>query len=91
MNLRLLVVPAALALTACSTCGALDSKMGKIKPGMTPDEVKTLLGQPTRIDHSETAGAQGDVYLYPTSGGEGRVVFFNSSVFKIEIVPGTKT
>ena len=91
MSFRVPVVVASLVLTACSTCGALDSKMGKIKPGMTTDQVKMLVGQPIQIENSGTTGPQGEAYLYPTPSGEVRVVFSANAVVKIEILSGVNS
>jgi outer membrane protein assembly factor BamE (lipoprotein component of BamABCDE complex) len=88
---RIFVISAALILTACSTCGFPESSIKKIKPGMSIDQVGMLLGSPTRIEHTEATGLQGDVYYYSASNGEGKVVFFNNTVFKAEFVPGAKS
>ena len=86
---RTLLVTAALALTACSSA-VTPEKISQIHPSMKPDDVKALLGKPDHIDHAETTGISGDVYHYPASNGEGRVVFLNDVVFKAEFVTGTK-
>jgi outer membrane protein assembly factor BamE (lipoprotein component of BamABCDE complex) len=88
---RLPILSAALALTACGTCGIPESKLKKISPGMTVDQVISIIGQPSRIEHAETTGLQGDTYDYPSNGGEARVIFLNNTVFKAEFVPGAKT
>ena len=83
---------AALALTACATCG-LDSKLGLIKPGMKVNQVEALLGSPTHIDETQTSDQTitGQVYHYSTPAGEGRVVFMNGIVFSTTILPGAKS
>jgi outer membrane protein assembly factor BamE (lipoprotein component of BamABCDE complex) len=75
------VVAVALALIACSSAVTPD-KLQQISDGMKPDQVTTLLGQPTRIDHAEITGLTGDVYHYVSSKGDGRVVFVNGAVFE---------
>jgi outer membrane protein assembly factor BamE (lipoprotein component of BamABCDE complex) len=81
---------AALLFTACSSAVTPD-KISQIKPAMKTDQVEAILGQPMRIEHTETTGLQGDVYYYSASNGEGRVVFLNNAVFKAEFVPGAKS
>jgi hypothetical protein len=78
-------------LAACS--GATPDKLSEIKPGMSPDQVQAILGRPARIEQSESPDKTitGEVDHFPGSGGEGRVVFVNSAVFKAEFVPGTKS
>jgi hypothetical protein len=82
---------AALALTACSSAVTPD-KMAQIKPAMNQEQVQAILGQPARIEQSETVdqNLSGEVDHYPASNGEGRVVFVNHAVFKAEFVPQTK-
>jgi hypothetical protein len=88
----LLLAAATVILTACSMCG-LNSKLGLIKPGMKVDQVLALLGNPTRIDETQTEDQTltGQVYHYATPGGEGRIVFVNGTVFSATILPATKT
>ena len=87
-----LVAVAALALTACATCG-LDSKMALIKTGMKVAQVEALLGSPTHIDESQTADQTltSQVYRYSTPAGEGRVVFVNGIVFSSTFLNGAKS
>ena len=82
----------AVALTACSSA-VTPGKMGQVKPGMTSGQVEALLGRPATIDQSETADqtVTGEVDHYPGSGGEGRVVYVNSTVFKAAFVSGAKS
>ena len=80
----------AFTLTACGTCG-LPNTMAQIKPGMKTEQVETILGRPASMEQSETTGISGEVYHYPCSTGEGRVVFLNNAVFKAEFVPGAKS
>ena len=75
-----------LALAACSS-SVTPKKISQIKPAMKPSEVEAILGQPASIEHSETTGLTGDLYHYPSSKGEARVVFLNDAVFKAEFVP----
>jgi hypothetical protein len=80
-----LLVAAVLLLTACSS--VTPEKISLIKPAMKPAEVEAILGRPASIEHAETTGLTGDLYHYPASHGEGRVVFLNDAVFKAEFVP----
>jgi outer membrane protein assembly factor BamE (lipoprotein component of BamABCDE complex) len=72
---------AALALVAC-TSAVTQAKLSQITNGMKTDQVTTLLGQPTRIDHSEEIGLTGEVYHYVSTQGDARVVFINGAVFE---------
>ncbi len=90
MMVRLAVIGATLLLTACSSA-VTPEKISQIHPAMKTDEVKALLGPPARIDQAETTGIRGEVYHYPSSRGEGRVIFLNDAVFKAEFVPGAKS
>jgi hypothetical protein len=87
-----LLAAATVVLTACASCG-LDSKLGLIKPGMKADQVQALLGNPTRIDETQTDDqtVTGQVYHYATPAGEGCIVFVNGVVFSATILPGNKS
>jgi hypothetical protein len=88
--LTVLFIGLSLVLTSCSS--AVDArKISQIKPAMKVDQVEAILGVPTHIDQSETTGLRGEVYHYPSSNGEGRVIFLNDAVFKAEFVPGGKS
>ena len=92
MMQRYALMGTALALTACSSA-VTPEKIGQIKPGMTPDQVQTLLGRPASIEQSATDDQtiSGEVDHYPASSGEGRVVIVNHTVFHAEFVPGAKS
>jgi outer membrane protein assembly factor BamE (lipoprotein component of BamABCDE complex) len=81
---------AGICLSACSS-SVTSQSIAQIKPGMKTAEVEALLGRPTHIEESETTGLRGDVYYYPGSHGEGRVIFLNDTVFKAEFVPEGKS
>ena len=80
----------ALVLSACSASMNRE-KISQIKPAMKVDQVEAILGAPASIDQSETTGVRGEVYRYPGSAGEGRVIFLNDAVFKAEFVPERKS
>ncbi|HEX4139252.1 MAG TPA: outer membrane protein assembly factor BamE [Candidatus Methylacidiphilales bacterium] len=92
MNSRFALMGTAFALSACSSA-VTPEKMSQVKPGMTPDQVQALLGRPASIEQSETDDKtiSGEVDHYPASGGEGRVVIVNHTVFHAEFVPGAKS
>ena len=87
-----LFAAAAVALTACSTCG-IENEMGLIKPGMKSDQVQAILGRPAKIDETQSADqtVAGEVYHYSTPSGEGRIVFVNGAVFKAEFLAEIKS
>ena len=92
MNSRLSLISTAIALTACSS-GVTPDQMAQIKPAMNASQVEAILGRPASIEQSETAdqALNGEVDHYPSSNGEGRVVFVNHAVFKAEFVPKAKS
>jgi len=92
MIARAVPCAAALALCACSSA-VTPEKMARIKPAMTPAYVEAILGRPAYIEHSqsETTPVTGEVDYYPGVNGQGRVIFFNNTVFKAEFVPGAKS
>jgi hypothetical protein len=79
-----------LVLAACSST-ATAQKMAQVHPGMKVEVVEAILGRPDHIDQAETTGLRGEVYYYPGTAGEGRVIFLNDAVFKAEFVPGGKS
>jgi len=69
-------------------------EFGEIKsaqPPMTVTQVEKLMGQPSRVESSETTGITGSVYHYPSHGGDIKVVFVNGTVFNAEFVSGAKS
>ena len=92
MTQRFALMGTALALSACSSA-VTPEKIGQVKPGMTPEQVQVLLGRPASIEQSQTDDQtiSGEVDHYPASGGEGRVVIVNHTVFHAEFVPGAKS
>lgn len=92
MMQRYALMGTALALSACSSA-VTPEKISQVKPGMTSDQVQALLGRPASIEQSQTDDQtiSGEVDHYPASGGEGRVVIVNHTVFHAEFVPGAKS
>ncbi|MDE1169842.1 MAG: outer membrane protein assembly factor BamE [Verrucomicrobium sp.] len=78
MRARVLFL-SALLLTAC--LGPTQANLDRVRPGMSPVEVRALLGKPDRVESSETIGAAGLVYFY---GKDVRVVFLNRAVLSKE-------
>src|ERR1700682_2579375 len=60
-------------------------KINETKPPLTMAQVEQFMGQPLRIEQSESADQtiKGEVYHYPTfpPGGDFRVIFVNGVVF----------
>jgi hypothetical protein len=82
-----MLIFAAGALASCSSA-VTPEKMAQVTVGMKTADVEKILGRPAHIDQSETTGLRGEVYDYPGSNGEGRVIILNDLVFKAEFVPG---
>jgi len=62
------------------------------KPPLTITQVEKIMGNPARIEHSETTGVSGDVYYYPAPlRGGFKIVFVNGVVFSTEAIPGVKS
>ena len=76
---------AVVLLAACSSA-VTQARLAKITSGMKAAPVEAILGQPTRIDHSEITGLTGQVYHYISSQGDARVVFVNDSVFETDFI-----
>ena len=88
---KMAAVPGGILLLSACSSGVTPQEISQIKPAMKADQVEAILGRPAHIDHAETPGLTGEVYTYPGSQGEGRVIFLNDAVFKAEFVPGTKS
>jgi len=72
----------ALLLTACSK---LSSKnLEKIQSGMSPDEVKAILGPPTDVQSQGALGFSSTTYTYHTSSADVKIVFLNEKVMAKE-------
>ena len=82
----------ATTLIACASCG-LDSKLGLIKNGMKPEQVVALLGNPNRIEETQTEDqtVSAQVYHYSCPTGDGAIVFVNGAVFSSTLLAGTKS
>ncbi len=69
------------------------SKVQDSKPPLTQQQVEQLMGQPARIEQSETDDQtiKGLVYFYPHNNSNMKIVFVNGVVFSAEFVPGAKS
>ena len=70
-------------------------KIHETKPPLSITQVEQLMGQPLRIEQSESADqtVTGEVYHYPTypSGGDFQVIFVNGVVFNTAIPSPAKS
>ena len=75
----LLIFAALLLVTACSRL--TEANLQKIHNGMTPDEVKTILGEPTD-SQTKTMPILGSstVYTYHTGASNVAITFINDQV-----------
>jgi outer membrane protein assembly factor BamE (lipoprotein component of BamABCDE complex) len=74
----LLAGAALLLLTACSKL--TEDNLQKVHNGMTPDEVKAILGAPTDTQSGSVIGISGTTYLYHTSTSDVKITFLNDKV-----------
>ena len=78
----LLLVGAALLITACSRL--TPANLQKIHNGMTPDEVKGILGSPTSVESSGALGFTGTTYTYHSGSSDVKITFLNDKVMATE-------
>lgn len=76
---RLLLLLPVLALAACASKLTNDN-LNKVHNGMSQAEVKKVLGNPTRVESSETLGIRGTTFYYDAKGASVQIVFLNDSV-----------
>jgi outer membrane protein assembly factor BamE (lipoprotein component of BamABCDE complex) len=58
--------------------------LNKIKTGMSKEEVKVILGEPSQIEQGETLGISGTTFYYKAGKTEAKVVFLNNGVMAKE-------
>ena len=74
---------AALLLVACSRL--TETNLQKIHNGMTPDEVKAVLGDPTSSQTGSALGIiSGTTYVYHTDASDVKITFVNDKVIATE-------
>ncbi len=77
------VLAALLLVTACSRL--TEANLEKIHNGMSPDEVKSILGNPTSSQSSNTLGIiSGTTYTYHTNNSDVTITFLNDKVIATE-------
>ncbi|HUB66259.1 MAG TPA: outer membrane protein assembly factor BamE [Candidatus Methylacidiphilales bacterium] len=76
------ILIATLGLNACSKL--TEANLEKIHNGMTTDEVKTILGDPTSVQSSGVLGITGTAYTYHTSNSDVKITFLNDKVISTE-------
>ena len=83
LSKALLTGAALLLLTACSKL--TEPNLEKIHNGMTTDEVKTILGEPTSSQTGSALGiVSGTTYTYHTSSSDVKITFVNDKVIATE-------
>jgi hypothetical protein len=71
------------ALTACSRL--TESNLEKVHNGMSPDEVKAILGDPTSSETSNALGIiSGTTFTYHTRTSDVKITFVNDKVIATE-------
>jgi hypothetical protein len=68
-----------LALGACGS-KLTDENLAKVKNGMSSQQVKSILGKPTRTDKGKILGLEGTTYYYETGDAEVQISFLNDEV-----------
>jgi len=79
----LLSLAAVLLLTACGSKLTVDN-LQKVKSGMSPDEVKAILGSPSETQSTGALGLSGTTYVYHGQSAEVTIVFLNDKVMTKE-------
>lgn len=77
----------ALALAAVlAGCGPklTSENLEKVKNGMTQQEVKSILGEPTREDTANLLGLSGSSWIYEKGGTKVTISFVNNGVIHKE-------
>jgi outer membrane protein assembly factor BamE (lipoprotein component of BamABCDE complex) len=78
-----ITVAALLLVTACSRL--TEDNLQKVHNGMTTDEVKTILGDPTSSQTGSALGiVSGTTYIYHTSSSDVKITFVNDKVITTE-------
>jgi outer membrane protein assembly factor BamE (lipoprotein component of BamABCDE complex) len=79
----LLTITAALLVTACSRL--TEANLQKVQNGMTTDEVKAILGDPTSSQTGSALGiVSGTTYVYHTDTSDVKITFVNDKVIATE-------
>jgi hypothetical protein len=79
---RFLLIAVALAATACSRL--TEANLEKIHNGMTVDEVKAILGDPTSVQSSGMLGITGTTFTYHSGNSDVKISFLNEKVIATE-------
>ena len=74
----LLIFTAVFALAACSKL--TQDNLSKVHNGMTTDEVKALLGEPTNSSSGSFLGQSGTEFTYHTDKSDVKIDFVNDKV-----------
>ena len=63
-------------------CGSklTSENLGKVETGMTEQQVKEILGSPTRVETGTVLGVTGTTYYYKSGDKEVKIVFVNGKV-----------
>jgi SmpA / OmlA family len=82
IHLIFLAVAALLLVAACSRL--TEDNLQKVHNGMTTDEVKAILGDPTSSDTGGALGITGTTYTYHTSSSDVKITFVDDKVIATE-------
>jgi outer membrane protein assembly factor BamE (lipoprotein component of BamABCDE complex) len=74
----LLIFTAVVALAACSKL--TQDNLSKVHNGMTTDEVKAILGDPTNSSSGSFLGQSGTEFVYHTDKSDVKIDFVNDKV-----------
>ena len=81
-----IILAAVATLFLAAACSRLaEDNLQKIHNGMTTDEVKTILGEPTSSQTGSALGiVSGTTYTYHTSSSDVKITFVNDKVIATE-------
>jgi outer membrane protein assembly factor BamE (lipoprotein component of BamABCDE complex) len=69
-----------LALLAACSGKLTNHNLAKVYHGMSAAEVRAILGDPAKVETSETLGIRGSSYLYTTGRHQVRITLVNDAV-----------
>ncbi|GAB4243659.1 MAG: hypothetical protein OHK005_08150 [Candidatus Methylacidiphilales bacterium] len=70
-----------LVLAACGSKLTAEN-LSKIQTGMSEDQVRAILGEPTEIETASFLGFSGTTWKYQQGKNEAQIVFVNGQVFQ---------
>ena len=81
MKLIRFTLPLLAALLLVTACSRLtETNLQKVQNGMTTEQVKDILGDPTSAETGSALGISGTTYTYHTAASDVKIVFVDDKV-----------